>query len=249
MEMSVHLVEEIRQGDIDLQAPRPHLLAVGRPSKPALVSPAKLPRRGFSTQTQRLAMAHAIAHIEFNAINLAWDAVWRFTGMPDQYYMDWARVAGDETRHFNLLRKYMRERGSDYGAFDAHDGLWIMAERTSGDVLHRMAIVPRVLEARGLDVTPAMIGKFQDHGDTEMVEILTTIYEEEIEHVRIGNEWYSSLCRDRGLEPISTFIDLLEKYEVVERSSGLNQPARIQAGFSFTELEAIKSFSGDNLNK
>jgi uncharacterized ferritin-like protein (DUF455 family) len=138
---------------------------VGRPKKPKLVAPNALPKRGLGTMQGKFSLLHAITHIEFNAINLAWDAIYRFQNMPEEYYRDWLKVAKEETRHFMLLRKHLNEGNYDYGDFDAHDGLWAMAKNTAGDVLHRMAIIPRVLEARGLDVTPAMIDKFLNAGE------------------------------------------------------------------------------------
>ena len=241
LRLSFRFATEVRDGVLDLNYDGPEEISVGRPAKPVLVSPASLSKRGFASEALRLPMAHAIAHIEFNAINLAWDAIWRFREMPEDYYRDWAGVAHDETRHFMLLRNYMKQHGSDYGDFDAHDGLWTMAENTASDVLDRMAIVPRVLEARGLDVTPAMIEKCHQHGDREMAEILGTIYQEEIEHVRIGNRWYNELCKQRGLEPLSTFLKLLRTYNVADRSSHINDQGRKLAGFSSEELDAIRS--------
>ena len=249
IKLSSRLAKKIATGCLELQGHAASTLSIGRPHRPVLVPPSKLPRRGFSSESQRLAMAHAIAHIEFNAINLAWDAIWRFQNMPEEYYRDWAKVAEDETRHFNLLRAYLLKRRCDYGDFEAHDGLWTMAERTAHDVLDRMAIVPRVLEARGLDVTPAMIGKFKDAGDLEMTDILTTIYEEEIEHVRIGNKWYSTLCHERGLEPASTFINLIQNYGVGDRNSVINEQARRSAGFSVKEIQAIQGLQSNGLKE
>ncbi len=238
--LSSSYAAEVRDAALDLNYDGPGEISIGRPARPVLVSPSRLSKRGFASQALRVAMAHAIAHIEFNAINLAWDAIWRFRNMPEEYYRDWAGVAHDETRHFMLLRNYLKQNGSDYGDFDAHDGLWTMAENTASDVLDRMAIVPRVLEARGLDVTPAMIEKCHEQGDREMAEILETIYQEEIGHVRIGNHWYSELCKERGLEPLSTFLKLVRTYNVADRSSRINDHGRKLAGFSTEELDAIR---------
>ena len=142
---------------IDADAPPPEPIRMpGRPERPRLVHPRDLPRRGFGSNEGRAAFIHAVAHIEFNAIDLAWDAVYRFRGMPDAYYADWISVANDEARHFEMLRGRLKELGHDYGDFGAHNGLWEMAEKTAGSGLARMALVPRVLEARGLDVTPGM---------------------------------------------------------------------------------------------
>ena len=232
---------EIIEAELDYTETVTESIEIGRPDKPSLVSPSKLSRRGFSSIEQRLALAHAIAHIEFNAINLAWDAIWRFKNMPEDYYRDWASVAADETRHFMALRRYLEQHGCDYGDYDAHDGLWTMAEKTSADVLDRMAIVPRVLEARGLDVTPAMIDKCVVNGDSDLADIFMMIYKEEIQHVRIGNKWYGNLCRERSLDPLNTFLQLVKTYGVMEKTSTINEEARILAGFSAVELDAIKN--------
>jgi len=171
----------------------------GRPSKPGLVNPNDLPLRGTGTAEGRLALMHAIAHIEFNAINLAWDVIFRFRDLPKIFFTDWAKVVREETIHFNLIRKYLLEHDCDYGDFDAHDGLWHMAERTKHDSMVRMALVPRVLEARGLDVTPEMIKKFRHAGDKNAVNILEYIYDDEIGHVETGGRWFRYLCNQRDL--------------------------------------------------
>ena len=211
-------------------------LTIGRPDEPRLVSPKALPRRGIGTELGKYSFLHAIAHIEFNAINLAWDAIYRFQEMPEKYYWDWLKVAGEETRHFMMLRKHLSDGGYDYGDFDAHDGLWDMAQCTAVDVLERMAIIPRVLEARGLDVTPSLIEKFENVGEEEIVSTLKIIYEEEIEHVSIGNYWFQYLCHRRGFDPEQKFVELVKKYELNKYKSKLNKTARIKAGFTQAEL-------------
>ena len=163
----------------------------GRPSRPHLVEPRALPRRGLGSVEGRAALVHAVAHIEFNAIDLAWDAVYRFREMPPEYCRDWAAVAADETRHFRLLEARLAELGYAYGDFDAHNGLWEMAVKTSASCLARMALVPRVLEARGLDVTPPMIARLRSVGDTRTVEILEVILREEVAHVAAGSRWFA----------------------------------------------------------
>ncbi|MGD9410059.1 MAG: ferritin-like domain-containing protein, partial [Thiohalocapsa sp.] len=173
--------------------------APGRPTRPELVAPRDLPKRGLDVPEGRAALVHAVAHIEFNAINLAWDAVQRFPAMPAAFALDWARVADDEARHFAMLRQRLRELGYDYGDFPAHDGLWQMAEATAGDALARMALVPRVLEARGLDVTPGMIARLERVGDEATAACLQVILREEVEHVAIGSRWFRWLCEQRGL--------------------------------------------------
>ena len=172
----------------------------GRPVCPELVDPRDLPRRSVATAEGRIIMLHAFAHIEFTAINIALDAAYRFRELPDDYTGDWLRVASDEARHFGLLRDSLRRRGSDYGACPAHGGLWDMVCKTRHDALHRMALVPRVMEARGLDVTPAMIERFGQADDADAVAILEIIYRDEIEHVRIGDRWFRYLCGARGLD-------------------------------------------------
>jgi len=211
----------------------------GRPEFPRLVHPRELPRRGFGTQKGRITMMHAVAHIEFNAINLALDAVHRFRHMPCEYYRDWLRVADEEARHFSMVRGYLREYNHDYGDFDAHNGLWEMAEKTAADVLERMALVPRVLEARGLDVTPGIIEKLKQAEDAEAVAILEIIYREEIGHVKIGTHWFRYVCESRGLEPVATFSQLLRKHFPNGLHGPFNMDARNQAGFSETEMRYL----------
>jgi len=211
----------------------------GKPEKPILVSPAKLKRRSLYTDKGRAVLLHAIAHIEFNAINLALDAVYRFRDMPDDYYCDWLKVASEEAYHYGLLEGRLQAMGYQYGDFPAHNGLWEMAVKTSHDVMERMALVPRVLEARGLDVTPNMMQGLQQAGDNETVEILKIILRDEIGHVAIGSRWFHYCCEQRGLEPIETFQKLLQKY----MKGGLRGPfyteARLQAGFTQEELDQL----------
>lgn len=220
--------------------PRP-IAAPGRPPRPRLVPARDLPRRGLGSVMGRAAFLHAIAHIEFNAIDLAWDAVYRFRGMPPEYYADWLTVADDEARHFGWLRARLRELGHDYGDFDAHDGLWQMAERTAGDGMARMALVPRVLEARGLDVTPGMIARLRQHGDEASAAILVRILEEEIAHVAAGSRWFEWHCWQRGLEPLTTFRALLREHGRTALHGPFNHAARREAGFSADEIEAIEA--------
>ena len=178
---------------------------------------------------------HAVAHIEFNAINLAWDAVYRYRDMPEAYYRDWASCAHDEARHFAMLSARLAELGHRYGDFDAHDGLWAMAEKTAHHDTARMALVPRVLEARGLDVTPGMIARLRAAGDLETVAILDVILREEVRHVEIGTRWFRHLCAQRDLDPLSTFRALLAEHGVRLRPP-LNLDARRAAGFADAEL-------------
>jgi uncharacterized ferritin-like protein (DUF455 family) len=180
--------------------PRP-IGAPGRPSRPLLVAPRHLSQRGLGSSAGRAALVHAIAHIEFNAINLAWDAVYRFRGLPLDYYRDWISVAVDEARHFRLLEARLRQLEHGYGDFDAHDGLWEMAVKTAGSCLERMALVPRVLEARGLDVTPAMIRRLRAAGDADSAEILELILREEVAHVAAGSRWFAWCCAAGLIRP------------------------------------------------
>ena len=223
-------------------APAPEPIRMpGRPARPRLVHPRDLPRRGFGTDEGRAAFIHAVAHIEFNAIDLAWDAVYRFRGMPEAYYADWVSVANDEARHFAMLRARLREFGRDYGDFDAHNGLWEMAEKTAHDGLARMALVPRVLEARGLDVTPGMIVKLRELGDEATVAILDLILREEVAHVAAGSRWFRWYCEQRGVEPRARFRELLKEYAGGYLHGPFNIEARLLAGFDEDELAALEA--------
>lgn len=227
---------------IDVAAPPPEpISAPGRPPRPHLVSPRELPQRGLGTPEGRLALLHAVAHIEFNAINLAWDAVYRFRGMPVDYYRDWIGVAADEARHFSLVRARMAELGGDYGDFDAHDGLWEMAVKTADSCLARMALVPRVLEARGLDVTPGMIARLRDVGDAASAEILEVILREEVAHVAAGSRWFAHCCAREGLDPDTTFAALIAEHVRGAIKGPFNVDARLAAGFSRAELARLEA--------
>lgn len=206
------------------------------PERPRLVDLNELPRRGTGTAIGRAALIHAIAHIEYNAVHLAWDAVWRFRGLPERFYRDWVSVAGEEACHFRLLQCRLHELGYAYGDFDAHDGLWRVAHGTRHDPLVRMALVPRVLEARGLDVTPGMIKKFQEAGDEATANVLKTIYRDEIGHVEIGTRWFRFLCKLQGLDAEPTFYRLIDEYYKDGLRGPYNKDARTQAGFSESEL-------------
>jgi len=211
----------------------------GRPAKPVLVDARKLPQRGLGSAEGRVALVHAVAHIEFNAINLAWDAVYRFRVKPDDYYRDWASCAHDEARHFAMLSERLTELGHAYGDFDAHDGLWQMAEKTADHDTARMALVPRVLEARGLDVTPGMIDRLRHLGDERTVAILEVILREEVAHVAAGTRWFQHCCERDGIEPVDTFFGLIREYMGVELRGPFNRAARGEAGFSGLELDRL----------
>lgn len=211
----------------------------GRPAKPDLVEPRRLRHRGMQTEEGRAVLLHAIAHIEFNAINLALDAVWRFPDMPEAFYADWLRVAVEEAHHFGLLQARLQEFGHTYGDYPAHDGLWDMCARTSDDVLARMALVPRTLEARGLDASPPIRARLMQAGDAASAAILDVILRDEIGHVRIGNRWYRHLCDARALEPHETYARLAEQYRAPRLRGPFNFDARREAGFDEEELAAL----------
>ena len=240
--LTLAMAEAFKRGELAIDAaiaaPEP-IRMPGRPAKPKLVHPRELPRRGFGSDEGRAAFIHAVAHIEFNAIDLAWDAVYRFRDMPRDYYADWVAVAHDEARHFSMLRTRLREFGHDYGDFDAHNGLWEMAEKTAHDGLARMALVPRVLEARGLDVTPAMIVKLRALGDDATADILDIILREEVAHVAAGSRWYRWHCERAGVEPRTRFRELLREYASGVLHKPFNTEARLQAGFDIEELESL----------
>jgi uncharacterized ferritin-like protein (DUF455 family) len=216
----------------------------GRPARPKLVHPARVPRRRIGTPEGRAALLHAIAHIEFNAINLALDALVRFSGLPAAFYTDWLNVAAEEASHFELLAARLADLGSFYGALPAHDGLWEAAAKTRHDPLARMALVPRILEARGLDVTPGLQARLRAVGDEESAQILEIILRDEVGHVAIGNRWYGFLCSRAGLSPEDTFIDLCRQFGVRSPQPPFNHPARIRAGFAAAELADLEMLAG-----
>ena len=234
-----------REGDIVMTAtPGPGAISEpGRPARPQLVHPSEVKPRKLSTRQGRASFLHALAHIEFNAINLAWDAVYRFRGMPAAFYADWIRVADEEARHFSLLNQRLEDLGQAYGDFPAHDGLWHMARVTAHDILVRMALVPRVLEARGLDVTPAMIMRLQQAGDADSAAVLETILRDEIGHVQAGTRWFQYVCRQRGLDPLETFRSLLAEYAPGRIRAPFNEGARRQAGFGSDEMALLEELA------
>ncbi|UGB39114.1 ferritin-like domain-containing protein [Frateuria soli] len=215
----------------------------GHPPLPRLVPQRQVPHRGLGTPEGRAALVHAIAHIEFNAINLAWDAVYRFRGFPDDYYRDWASCANDEARHFAMLDRRLAELGHAYGDFDAHNGLWEMAEKTAHSDLARMALVPRVLEARGLDVTPGMIERLRGVGDERTIAILEVILGEEVAHVAAGTRWFRWCCERDGLEPRATFVQLLHDHMGGNLRGPFNRDARLAAGFDSEEMDQLAALA------
>jgi len=219
----------------DLAIPEPAAIP-GRPARPELVPHTALKQRSVSTPEGLAALMHALAHIEFNAINLAADIAWRFPGMPDRFYLDWAKVAREEALHFGLLSERLAELGWAYGDFPAHDALWTMAGKTRHDLLARLALVPRTLEARGLDASPAIRNKLVSVGDRRGAEILDIILRDEIGHVAIGNHWYGVLCARRGLDPVATYDALAAEHGAPRLRGPFNLEARRAAGFSEEEL-------------
>ncbi len=216
----------------------------GCPARPPLRSHLELPRRSPFTPQGLAALLHAVTHIEFNAINLALDAIWRFSGMPRAYYLDWLTVAAEEARHFSLLRAHLQTMGHDYGDFPAHTGLWDMAQKTGGDALARMALVPRTLEARGLDATPPMQARLRRVGTPaalRAVDILDIILRDEIGHVAIGNRWYRHLCAQSALDPLATYAVLAKQYGAPRLKGPLNLDARRAAGFDEAELALLSA--------
>lgn len=211
----------------------------GRLDTPALVSHVKLKTRSVHSTQGRAALLHALAHIELNAINLATDIVWRFPGLPEAFYRDWMSVAKEEALHFTLLRDHLHSLGHAYGDFPAHNGLWDMAERTKDSLLGRLAIVPRTLEARGLDASPPIKAKLAAAGDHRGAEILDLILRDEIGHVAVGNRWYRWACARDGLDPITTYAALVTKYEAPRLRPPFNLEARRLAGFEPAELDAL----------
>ena len=232
----------IERGELHWDAPRtldaPADLP-GRPARPELVDPRQLQRRSMSKPHGRAVLLHALAHIEFNAINLALDAVWRFPAMPDAFYADWLGVAAEEGYHFSLLAARLADYGHAYGDFPAHNGLWEMCERTQDDVLARMALVPRVLEARGLDAAPPIRARLKQAGDDASAAILDVILRDEVGHVRIGNRWFRYLCERRGLDPHAAWLALAEQYRAPKMRGPFNFEARRSAGFDDAELDAL----------
>ena len=219
-----------------LQAPS---AGPGRSAKPLLVPHTQLKAKSMATTEGRAMLVHSIAHIELNAIDLALDVVWRFAGMPEAFYTDWVRIAQEEAKHFTLLREHLLAMGFDYGDFPAHNTLWDMAERTQGDLLARIGIVPRTMEARGLDASPGVKNKLISVGDHRAGEILDIILAEEIGHVAAGNRWYRYLCGRRGLAPVSPYAALIAQYDAPKLRPPFNMAARRLAGFEEAELAAL----------
>ena len=203
-----------------------------RPEQPTLLDPRDVPRRRPGSPQGRIAMLHAVAHIELNAVDLHWDIIARFThtAMPLGFYDDWVKSADEESKHFNLICDCLDERGSHYGALPAHAGMWRAAEDTAHDLMGRLAVVPMVLEARGLDVTPGMIDIFNRAGETRAVEAMQVIYAEEVHHVAYGSKWFHFLCGRHDLDPKLVFHDLVRRYFHGPLKPPFNEEKRAEAG-------------------
>ena len=233
------IASDWQAGLLDWQGAPAPALSCGIPDKPELVTPKLVPQRSPQTEEGRARLLHAIVHIEFSAINLALDHAARFPGQPKQYYADWIGVAAEEAYHFTILRERLNSLGYDYGDFPAHAGLWEMAMKTADDPLARMALVPRLLEARGLDATPPIQRRLEQAGDDASARVLDIILRDEIGHVGLGDHWFRQLCAERNLEPESTYLDLLSRFKAPRPILPMNEAARLQAGFSAAELAAL----------
>ena len=226
--------------DVSRRIDSKDLTLPGRPQKPELVLPKLVPKRRMDTPEGRAGLLHSLAHIEFNAMNLALDAIWRFPDMPKEYYQDWLKVAKEEAYHFSLVNEHLHSLGFSYGDFPAHNSLWEMVERTTDSVIARMALVPRTMEARGLDAVPAIRDRFQQIKEARAVEILEIILNDEIGHVLIGNRWFNFLCAKDNLSPITAYRELAAKYRAPVLKGPFNMVARQQAGFTAEELNLLE---------
>ena len=225
--------------DVSRQIECGALTLPGRPAKPDLVLPKLVPKRRMDTPEGRAGLLHSLAHIEFNAMNLALDAIWRFPGMPKEYYEDWLKVAKEEAYHFSLVNEHLQTLGFTYGDFPAHNSLWEMVERTTDSAIARMALVPRTMEARGLDAVPSIRDRFKQIKEARTVEILEIILNDEIGHVLIGNRWFNFLCEKDNLSPISAYRELAAQYRAPVLKGPFNIEARKQAGFTSEELDLL----------
>ncbi len=245
------LQEDWTEGRLQIQSTKTIIRVPdpGRPEKPILVPPRKLPKRRLGSKVGHAALMHAIAHIEFNAVNLALDAVYRFQQMPRDYYFEWLGVACEEAYHFQIVREHLNQLGYEYGDFPAHNALWVTTYETDHDPLVRMAMVPRTLEARGLDVTPQMMHKLRAIGDRRGVEILKILLRDEVGHVAVGTRWFRYLCDQRGLNPFKTFQQLVDTYFNGNLSGPFNYEARREAGFSEEEIAWLKQLEAEALQQ
>ena len=226
--------------DTQTLLPTPDVPLPGRPAKPELKPPQQVPSRSVHTPQGLAGLVHSICHIEYNAIHLALDAIWRFAGLPEAYYRDWLKVAYEESTHFELLCGLLRDMGYSYGDFAAHDGLWQMCEKTADDVIARMALVPRTLEARGLDATPLIQAKLPLSASPHaaaLKPVLDIILRDEIGHVAIGNHWFRWLCAQQGLDPLEHYPALVQRHAAPRLKPPFNHEARLQAGFTQEEID------------
>ncbi len=232
-----------KQGQLKCNEEKPpkSISATRFSDRPKLVDPRELPRRSMASKEGRVALLHAIAHIEFYAIHLAWDIIYRFQSMPQVFYGDWLSIAGEEAQHFSLLKKRLQDLDSDYGFLPAHRGLWEVAEDTAHDLLARLALVPRYMEARGLDVTPKMIDKLRGVGDENSAQILITIVNDEVGHVQIGSRWFHTICEQRKLDPEQTYFDLLNQFLRGAVRGPFNHDLRKRAGFTDREIQRLEA--------
>ena len=231
---------EWKEGDSLLNDPPLQLKQPGHPDKPVLVEVSKLKNRGFKSVQQRASLIHALAHIELTAVNLSWDSIYRYRHLPKEYYDDWVQTAKEETQHFYLLRQSLRDMGYDYGDFPAHNELWQMAVTTADDLMARMAIVHRVLEARALDVVPFSVEKFRSIGDSKTADSLVIIANDEIGHVNSGTRWFRYRCEQEQVDPDKMFFTLIKKYLKSTPRGPFNREARIKAGFSLAEMQELE---------
>ncbi len=217
----------------------------GHLQKPELVEVSKLKNRGFKSIQQRASLIHALAHIELTAVNLSWDSIYRYRGLPRDYYADWVQTAREETQHFYMLRQSLRDMGYDYGDFPAHNELWQMAVNTADDLMARMAIVHRVLEARALDVVPFSVEKFRTIGDAKTADALIIIANDEIGHVNSGSRWFRYRCEQEQVDADKMFFTLLKKYLNSTPRGPFNREARMKAGFSHFEMQELERLDAE----
>jgi len=210
------------------------------PAKPLWVPQRDLPRRRLGSEAGKRSFIHAIAHIEFNAIKLALDIAYRFKGMPEQFYKDWLYVANDECKHFLMLCEHLKTYDCKYGDIPSHDGLWGMAVKTESDIIARLSLVPRYLEARGLDVTPAMLDKLNAQNDTASAAILEVILEDEVTHVAYGTKWLDFVCKEQGIQREGVFFENIDLYLKGQILGPFNRPLRVRAGFTESELTELE---------
>ena len=232
--LTLEYAQAWRDGAIAIVGDTPPPPRPARPAKPELISPGDMPKRSTGGGPRRLALLHAIAHIELNAIDLGWDIIARFASpdLPRAFYDDWVQVAEDEARHFAMLDDRLRDLGAAYGDYPAHDGLWEAAEKTADDILARLALVPMVLEARGLDTTPAQVARLEKNGDSATAALMATIADDEISHVAAGVRWFEHICAERTLEPIPTFKALIATHFRGTLTPPFNHAARDRAAFA-----------------